>query len=98
MSALKGVGEKRIKLYKKLGVDNIYSLLCFYPRKYINLSSQLLICDTILDSNNIVKAVVYKKQGEQRIRKDLSIFKVLYQITQVILRLLFLTLSLCLIR
>lgn len=76
MSALKGVGEKRIKLYKKLGVDNIYSLLCFYPRKYINLSSQLLICDTILDSNNIVKAVVYKKQGEQRIRKDLSIFKV----------------------
>ncbi len=73
---LKGVGTKRATLYKKLGVDTIYSLLTFYPRAYLDLTDPTPIFETILNDNNVIKATVYKKQGEQRIRQGLSIFKV----------------------
>lgn len=73
---LKGVGERRAKLYHKLGVDSIYSLLQFYPRTYLDYSKPVPIAETILNDNNVIQATVYRKQGEQRIRKGLSIFKV----------------------
>lgn len=73
---LKGVGERRAKLYHKLGVDTIYSLLQFYPRTYLDYSKPVPIAQTILNDNNVIKATVFRKQGEQRIRKGLSIYKV----------------------
>lgn len=73
---LKGVGTKRAALYKKLGVDSIYSLLTFYPRDYLDLTDPTPIGETVLNDNHVIRATVYKKQGEQRIRQGLSIFKV----------------------
>lgn len=73
---LKGVGEKRAKLYQKLGVDTIYSLLHFFPRTYLDYSDAKMIEDCALGEFCCVKATVFKKQGEQYIRKGLSIFKV----------------------
>lgn len=75
---LKGVGEKRAKLYKKLGVHNILDLIEFYPRAYLDLSCPVTLSQAQLqpDSNMAVKAEVVSKTGEQRIRKGLSIFKV----------------------
>lgn len=66
---LHGVGEKRAELYKKLGVSTIGGLLTFYPRNYLDLSSPVLIKDSLLNEVNIIKATVFKRQGEQRIRK-----------------------------
>lgn len=76
IACLKGVGERREKLYRKLGVDTIGSLLQYYPRDYLDLSEPVLIAETVLNETNVVKAIVFRKNGEQRIRKGLSLFKV----------------------
>lgn len=73
---LKGVGEQRQKLYSSLGVTTIGSLLTLYPRDYLDLSQSVSISDAVLNENNVIKAIVCKKSGEQRIRKGLSIFKI----------------------
>ena len=73
---LKGVGTKRVSLYKKLGVDSIYSLLTCYPRTYLDLTEPTPIEETTLNESHVIRATVLKRQGEQRIRQGLSIFKV----------------------
>ncbi len=73
---LKGVGEKRAQCYNKLGVHTVYSLLRFYPRDYIDYSAPCGIMDAVPGETCVVRATVYKKSGEQRIRKGLSLFKI----------------------
>lgn len=76
ITALSGVGDKRAILYNNLGVDNIYSLLQFYPRDYLDLTAPVAISEAILDQTNVIKATVYKRVGEQFIRRGLTLFKV----------------------
>lgn len=76
IGCLKGVGERREKLYHKLGVRTIGSLLQYYPRDYLDLTEPVLIAETTLNETNVVKAIVFRKNPEQRIRKGLSLFKV----------------------
>ncbi|MGI5897308.1 MAG: ATP-dependent DNA helicase RecG [Oscillospiraceae bacterium] len=73
---LKGVGEKRAQCYARLGVSTVYDLLRFYPRDYIDYSRPCTIADASLEQPSVVRATVYKKGKEQRIRKGLSIFKI----------------------
>lgn len=73
---LKGVGTRRAALYAKLGVTTIHSLLTLYPRDYLDLTAPVPILETVLGENNVIRATVVKKQGEQFIRKGLSLFKV----------------------
>ena len=37
---LKGVGEKRAKLYEKLGVHTVGDLLEFFPRAYLDYTAR----------------------------------------------------------
>lgn len=73
---LGGVGERRAALYRKLGVETIGDLLRLYPRDYLDLSAPLPVSELPLNETVVVKATVYRKRGEQRIRKGLSIFRV----------------------
>ena len=73
---LTGVGPKRAALYDKLGVHTIGDLLLYVPRGYLDFSSPLPIAQSHTGENVVIRAKVYKKQGEQRIRKGLSIFRV----------------------
>lgn len=73
---LSGVGPKRAALYEKLGVRTIGDLLLYVPRGYLDFSAPLPIAESHIGENVVVRAKVYKKQGEQRIRKGLSIFRV----------------------
>lgn len=73
---LKGVGEKRAKLYEKLGIYTIADILDFFPRDYQDYSNSVAICDAVVGEVCCIKGRVFKKQGEQRIRKGLSVFKV----------------------
>lgn len=77
ISNLSGVGAQRSKLYNRLGVTLIQDILTLYPRDYLDLTSPVLINEAILEEQNLIKATVYKKTGEQRIRAGLSLFKVL---------------------
>lgn len=74
---LKGVGEKRAQAYKKLGIATVNDLLYHFPRRYIDLSAPFTILGAPYDLPSPVKATLSYKSGEQRIRKGLSIFKLL---------------------
>ena len=75
---LKGVGEKRAECYEKLGVKTVYDLLCHYPRSYIDYTSPVPIADAPTNEPCIVKGRVVKKLPEARIRKGLSVYKVIF--------------------
>ena len=73
---LKGVGEKRAKLYEKLGITDLATLLEHYPRSYIDLTQPVSIAGAPREEAVPVRAAVVSKTGEQRIRRGLSLFKV----------------------
>ena len=74
---LKGVGEKRARLYARLGITTIGDLLDHYPRDYIDFSHPSSITGAPYDRPCAVRAKVAAKAPEQRIRKGLSLFKIL---------------------
>ncbi|MBQ4545630.1 MAG: ATP-dependent DNA helicase RecG [Oscillospiraceae bacterium] len=76
LTALKGVGEKREKLYQKLGINNIGELLEHYPRGYLDLTGSLSIKDASAEFPCAVRATVTQKGQTRLIRKGLTVSKV----------------------
>lgn len=76
VSVLKGVGEKRRKLYEKLNISTIGDLLEHYPRRYLDLTGSLSIADATEEEPCAIKAVVSEKTQPRLIRKGLSVSKV----------------------
>lgn len=74
---LKGVGEKRAALYNKIGIKTIGDLLHYYPRDYIDATSPFTVSSAPFGENAVLKLTISQKSPEQRIRKGLSVFKVL---------------------
>ena len=72
---LKGVGEKRAALYRKLGITTVGDLLYHFPRDYIDLTSPCPIAQAPIEETCAVRARLMQKSGEQRIRAGLSLFK-----------------------
>ncbi len=73
---LKGVGEKRAKLYEKLGIKTVGELLQYAPRDYLDLREPVSADKAVLDINYAILATVSVKGSEQKVRSGLSIFKV----------------------
>jgi ATP-dependent DNA helicase RecG len=73
---LKGVGEKRAKLYQKLGAPTIGALLRFYPRAYEDLSHPFLIQDAPLNEPCAIRATISAPPKEMRIRGGMTLYKV----------------------
>ena len=76
LTALKGVGEKRQKVYAKLGINNIGELLEHYPRGYLDLTGSLSIKDASDEHPCAVRATVTQKGATRPIRKGLTVSKV----------------------
>ena len=76
LSELKGVGEKREKLYRKLGINSIGELLEHYPRGYINLTGSLSVNDASDEIPSAIRATVIQKGQTRPIRKGLTVSKV----------------------
>ena len=72
---LKGVGEKRALLFKKLGTQTIGALLRFYPRSYENWSDITPISDARGMGNVCIKATVTSSVKENFIRKNMVLYK-----------------------
>jgi len=72
---LKGVGEKRAALYKKLRIFTVRDLLYHFPRGYVDLSAPYSIMEAPEFELCAVRARLVGKSREQRIRAKLSIFK-----------------------
>ena len=74
---LKGVGEKRAALYRKLGITTVGELLYHFPRDYVDLTSPYTIAEAPVDETCAIRARLMSKSGEQRIRTGLSLFKLI---------------------
>ncbi|MBP0963435.1 MAG: ATP-dependent DNA helicase RecG, partial [Oscillospiraceae bacterium] len=72
---LKGVGEKRAALYRKLGVETMADLLRHFPRGYLDLRSCPLSHEAPLGEPCPLRLTLMTKGREQRIRKGLSVWK-----------------------
>ena len=72
---LKGVGEKRAALYKKLRIFTVRDLLYHFPRGYVDLSAPYSIMEAPESELCAIRARLVKKSREQRIRAKLSVFK-----------------------
>ncbi|MBR5618461.1 MAG: ATP-dependent DNA helicase RecG, partial [Clostridia bacterium] len=72
---LKGVGEKRAQLLRKLGVYTVGDLLHFYPRSYEDWSQIVSIEDARIGEICCVRAIVDRKPVGARIRQGLTLYK-----------------------
>ncbi len=65
---LKGVGEKRAAQLAKLGLFTAEDLLSFYPRDYVDYSHPYPVASAPYDAKCVVRATVYGKGPETRVR------------------------------
>ena len=72
---LKGVGEKRAELLKKLGISSGDALLSFYPRAYRDLSEITPLENAHLDDVVCIKGEIVSPVTEHYIRKNMTLYK-----------------------
>ncbi len=72
---LKGVGEKRAELLKKLGISSLDALLSFYPRSYKDLSEITPIRDAFLGDTVCIKGEIVWPVTEHFVRKNMTLYK-----------------------
>ena len=58
---LKGVGEKKAALYKKLGIETVERLTEYYPRGYVDFTEPERICDAKIGEVCVIRAAVTHK-------------------------------------
>ncbi|MFT3951447.1 MAG: ATP-dependent DNA helicase RecG [Oscillospiraceae bacterium] len=76
VTSLAGIGEKRAKLFEKLGVKTVRDLLAHYPREYIDCASPASIAAAPLEEACVIRVQVVRKIPAQRIRQGLTVSKV----------------------
>lgn len=72
---VKGVGEKRAKLFSKLDVFTLYDLVHLFPRDYLDFGNVVPIKDLKAGKVFCVKGVVGCEVSAARIRQGMTIFK-----------------------
>ncbi len=58
---LRGVGEKKAALYKKLGVGTVERLTEYYPRGYVDFTEPKRICEAEFGETCVIRATVVHK-------------------------------------
>lgn len=76
LNALHGVGEKRLALYHKLGLETIQDLVEYYPRSYLDFSHVVDILDAPCNTFCTLRVRITAHHPEQYIRKGLTVCKV----------------------
>lgn len=76
VNELKGVGEKRFELYKKIGINTVGDLIFHFPRRYIDYSSPVPISAAVIGEHAVIRAMVIQKNPAARIRQGLTLYKV----------------------
>ncbi|HBL40659.1 MAG TPA: ATP-dependent DNA helicase RecG [Ruminococcaceae bacterium] len=72
---LKGVGEARARLFRRLGVETVGDLLRLYPRAYEDWSQTVKISQANPGEACCVKAMVASRVSKAMIRKGMTVFK-----------------------
>ena len=74
---VKGVGPNRAELLKKLGINTLEDLITYYPREYEDRSKPKTIASLVDGEETLIEALVVSKMSEQRIRKNMTIYKLI---------------------
>lgn len=72
---IKGVGEKRARLFNKLGIYSVDDLIHYFPRKYEDWSQTTSVIDAPADESVFIKAAMITPVKESMIRKGLTLYK-----------------------
>ncbi len=72
---IKGVGEERAKLLRKLGAETVFDMLYFFPRDYEDRSVIKNIADCRAGESVCIKAFADSAPREHRIRKGFFLYK-----------------------
>lgn len=72
---LKGVGEKRAKMFEKLGIFTVGDLLRHYPRSYRKWSDFVEINKASIGETCCIKAIAGKTPSGVKIKQGMTIFK-----------------------
>ncbi len=75
LSALRGIGEKRLALFARLGITDLGSLLRHYPRQYEDWSSPCLLRDAPRGESCCIRATLMTSPQEHLIRKGLTLYR-----------------------
>ena len=74
---IKGVGPTRAQLLQKLGIYTLEDLITYYPRDYKDRSKPKMIASLQDGEETLIEAMVVSKMNEQRIRKNMTIYKLI---------------------
>ncbi len=81
---LKGVGEKRVAQYAKLGIRTLYDLLQHYPRDYEDWSNPFPLSEAPHGVPCCVRGWAVNTPTEHRVRKGMTLYK--FQVTDGVSR------------
>jgi len=74
ITAVKGIGEKKAKIFAKLGIYTLYDLLNYFPRNYIDLTKPTPICALSSNESAVVVGKVCTEVAKKQIRNDMVIY------------------------
>lgn len=74
---IKGVGPNRAALMHKLGIDTLEDLITYYPRDYEDRSKPKPIAYLEHGEEALIEAMVVSRMSEQRVRKNMTIYKLI---------------------
>lgn len=72
---IKGVGEKKARLFNKLGIYTVADLISFYPRKYEDWNNTTTVIQAQENLPVFIKATMITPVKESLIRKGLTLYK-----------------------
>lgn len=72
---IKGVGEKRAKIFNKLGIYTVDDLIHYYPRRYQDWSKTKTVLESEDGETVTIKATMITPVKEALIRKGLTLYK-----------------------
>lgn len=72
---LKGIGENRAKMLKRLGIDTVYALLHFYPRYWRDYSKITTVVSAIPEEVCAVECKVMTAPKANYIRQNMTLYK-----------------------
>lgn len=72
---IRGVGEKRAELFRKLGISDVGSLIHFYPRSYQDWSREMTVKQCENGENACIKATLISPVKEHLVRKGMTLYK-----------------------
>ncbi len=72
---VKGVGEKRALLFRKLGIETVADLLSHFPRQYEDWSVISKLSEVVFNTPVCIKARPLSKPTEHFIRKGMSLYR-----------------------